>query len=224
MIRTVADRPLICVARKLPKGVEERLAKSYSARFNAEDKQLSAEELLARAEGCDGLLITPADKMTPDFLGKLPSSIRIIATFSVGFDHVNLAAAKARGLAVTNTPDVLTDATADIALLLMLGAARGAYWGERMVRDANWGAWSPTHPLGHDVSGKRLGILGMGRIGRAVARRAKGFDMDLHYHNRSEVAEAAALGRALSQALRRHAAPLRFPVDQLRLDARKPVD
>jgi glyoxylate reductase len=140
------------------------------------------------------LLITPADKMTPDFLKRLPTSVRIIATFSVGFDHVDLAAAKARGLAVTNTPDVLTDATADIAMLLMLGAALGAYWGERMVREANWGAWSPTHPLGHDVSGARLGILGMGRIGRAVARRAKGFDMELHYHNRSEVAKAAALG------------------------------
>jgi glyoxylate reductase len=132
--------------------------------------------------------------MTPDFLKRLPDNIKIIATFSVGFDHVDVPAAKARGLAVTNTPDVLTDATADIALLLMLGAARGAYWGERMVREANWGAWSPTHPLGHDVSGKRLGILGMGRIGRAVARRAKGFDMELHYHNRSEVQEADALG------------------------------
>ncbi|MBL8907628.1 MAG: D-glycerate dehydrogenase [Rhizobiales bacterium] len=194
MIRTVADRPLICVARKLPKPVEDRLAKTYHVRFNVEDRQLTADELLARAEGCEGLLITPADKMTADFLKRLPESIRIIATFSVGFDHVDLTAAKARGLAVTNTPDVLTNATADIALLLMLGAARGAYWGERMVREANWGAWSPTHPLGHDVSGKRLGILGMGRIGRAVARRAKGFDMDLHYHNRSDVPEADKLG------------------------------
>lgn len=194
MIRTVAERPRICVARRLPKAVEERLAKTYDALFNAEDKQLSPDELLARAQGRDGLLITPADKMTPDFLKRLPDSIKVIATFSVGFDHVDIAAAKARGLAVTNTPDVLTDATADIALLLMLGAARGAYWGERMVRAANWGTWSPTDPLGHDVSGKRLGILGMGRIGRAVARRAKGFDMELHYHNRSDVAEARDLG------------------------------
>jgi len=178
----------------LPKGVEERLQKTYQVRLNATDKQLTGDELLARAEGCDGLLVTPADKITADFVKKVPGSVKIIATFSVGFDHIDIAAAKARGLAVTNTPDVLTDATADIALLLMLGAARGAYWGERMVREANWGAWSPTHPLGHDVSGKRLGILGMGRIGRAVARRAKGFDMELHYHNRSEVAEARDLG------------------------------
>jgi lactate dehydrogenase-like 2-hydroxyacid dehydrogenase len=194
MIQPVARRPLLCVARKLPKPVEERLAKSYEARFNVEDRQLTGEELLSRAAGCDALLITPADKMTKAFLEKLPASVKAIATFSVGYDHIDLAAAKARGLTVSNTPDVLTDATADITLLLMLGAARGAYWGERMVRAANWGAWSPTHPLGHDVSGRRLGILGMGRIGRAVARRAKGFDMELHYHNRSVVAEAGALG------------------------------
>jgi glyoxylate reductase len=194
MIQPVAKRPLICVARKLPKPVEDRLAKSYEARFNVEDQQLTGEELLSRAAGCDALLITPADKMTKAFLDKLPASVKAIATFSVGYDHIDLAATKARGLTVTNTPDVLTDATADIAMLLILGAARGAYWGERMVRDANWGAWSPTHPLGHDVSGRRLGILGMGRIGRAVGRRAKGFDMELHYHNRSAVAEAGALG------------------------------
>jgi lactate dehydrogenase-like 2-hydroxyacid dehydrogenase len=194
MIQPVAKRPLLCIARKLPKPVEDRIAKTYEARFNPEDKQLTSDELLARAAGCDALLITSADKMTAEFLAKLPPSVKAIATYSVGYDHIDLAAAKARGLVFTNTPDVLTDATADIAMLLMLGAARGAYWGERMVREDNWGAWSPTHPLGHDVSGQRLGILGMGRIGRAVARRAKGFDMELHYHNRSEVPEASSLG------------------------------
>ena len=98
MIRTVAERPRICVARRLPKAVEERLAKTYDALFNAEDRQLPADELLARAQGCDGLLITPADKMTPDFLKRLPASVKMIATFSVGFDHVDIPAAKARGL------------------------------------------------------------------------------------------------------------------------------
>ena len=111
-----------------------------------------------------------------------------MATFSVGHEHIDLAACKKRGIAVGNTPDVLTDATADIALLLMLGAARRAYEGERLVREATWGAWGPTSMLGTHVTGKRLGIYGMGRIGQAVAKRARAFDMQIHYHNRTRLA------------------------------------
>jgi glyoxylate reductase len=127
-------------------------------------------------------------------IAKLPTSVKIIATFSVGHEHVDIAAARQRNIAVTNTPDVLTNATADIALLLILGAARGAYWGERLIREDRWTSFSVVAPLGFDVSGKRLGILGMGRIGQAVAKRARAFDMELHYHNRRPVAPDLAHG------------------------------
>ncbi|HTN95697.1 MAG TPA: D-glycerate dehydrogenase, partial [Nordella sp.] len=162
---------------------------AYQAQFNADDRPMSEAEILSAAQDKDALLITPMDKsFATGIIAKLPPSIKIIATFSVGYEHVDIAAARSRNIAVTNTPDVLTDATADIALLLMLGAARGAYWGERMVRENRWTSWSPTAPLGFDVTGRRLGILGMGRIGQAVAKRARAFDMELHYHNRRPVA------------------------------------
>jgi glyoxylate reductase len=124
-----------------------------------------------------------------------------LATVSAGHEHVDLAAAKARGIVVTNTPGVLTDATADIALLLMLGAARGAHWGERMVRENRWPAPSMVKPLANDFSRRRLGILGMGRIGAAVARRAKGFDMEVHYHNRKPSREADGMGATYHASL-----------------------
>ena len=183
----MTSKPRIIVTRKLPAPVEERIAGLFDAGFNPSDEVLGTDEIIARAQGADGLLITPTDKLNAEALARLPESVRIIATFSVGYDHIEVPAALKRGLIVTNTPDVLTDATADIAMLLLLGAARGAYWGERMVREKRWGAWSPTHPLGLDVTGKRLGILGMGRIGQAVAKRARGFDMVIHYHNRSRL-------------------------------------
>jgi len=137
--------------------------------------------------GCQGLLPCPTDKLTAEVVARLPASLRVIATFSVGYEHIDIEACKRRGIAVGNTPDVLTDATADIALLLMLGAARRAYEGERMVRDGTWGAWGPTKMLGVHMTGKRLGIYGMGRIGQAVAKRARAFDMKIHYHNRSRL-------------------------------------
>src|SRR5262249_28480467 len=138
----------------------------------------------------------------------LPDCIRAIATFSVGYDHIDLAAARARRLVVTNTPDVLTDATADVALLLMLGAARRAHEGERMIRENRWGAWAPTGMLGTHVTGRRLAVFGMGRIGRAVARRARGFDMQIHYTNRRRLdpeREAGAVFHADPEALLGHA-------------------
>ena len=181
------SKPTVLVTRKLPRAVETRLEGDFVAHLNTDDHPMLPDELVAKAEGCSGLLITPADKITPAVIAALPRSVRILATFSVGHDHIDLQAAKARGLVVTNTPDVLTDATADIAMLLILGAARGAYWGERMIREGRWTSWSPTAPLGFDVSGKTLGIIGMGRIGQALARRARGFEMPIHYFNRRQL-------------------------------------
>jgi lactate dehydrogenase-like 2-hydroxyacid dehydrogenase len=181
-------KPKILATRHLPDEVEARLAASYDADLNPEDVIWPAAELGHRAQGKDGLVISSFNPCRADAIGALPDSVKIIATVSVGTDHIDLAAAKARGIAVTNTPDVLTDATADIAMLLLLGAARGASWGDRMVRENRWPKVSLTSPLGHDVSGKRLGIIGMGRIGQAVARRAQGFGMKIAYHNRRRVA------------------------------------
>jgi lactate dehydrogenase-like 2-hydroxyacid dehydrogenase len=194
--------PRLLVTRHLPQDVETRLTKTYRADLNPDDRPMSEAEILAAAHDKDALLITSMDKcFATGIIAKLPPSVKVIATFSVGHEHVDIAAARERNIAVTNTPDVLTNATADIALLLILGAARGAHWGERMVREDRWTSWSPTEPLGLDVSGKRLGILGMGRIGQAVAKRARGFDMELHYHNRHPIAPDLAHGARYHAAL-----------------------
>lgn len=181
------SRPCLLVTRKLPNAVEARLARDYDAETNAIDTILKPDDLLARAKGKDGFLVTPADRLDADLIGRLPSSIRIMASFSVGYDHIDVKAAEARGIAVTNTPDVLTDATADIALLLILGAARGAAAGMAAIREDRWKNWAPTGMLSTDVRGKRLGIIGMGRIGQAVAHRARAFGMEVHYHNRARL-------------------------------------
>ena len=201
MAASAETRPSILLTRKLPDDVEERASSLFEARLNPDDRLYSGEELRAAADGFDGLLITPGEKMTAEAIKRLPASVRIVATFSVGYDHIDVPAAQARGLAVTNTPDVLTDATADIAMLLLLGAARGASWGDRTVRADKWRNWSPTYPLGYDVSGRRLGILGMGRIGQALARRARAFDMTIHYHARSRLAPEREQGAVYHGAL-----------------------
>ena len=183
----MAAKPVVLVTRKLPDAVLSRCAESYDARINADDTVMDQETLLDQAEGCDAILCCSSEKFSAQVIDRLPASVRALATFSVGLEHINLEAAKGRGLIVTNTPDVLTDSTADITMLLLLGAARRAYEGERMLREDAWVGWNPNQLLGVHVSGKRLGILGMGRIGRAVAQRARGFDMEIHYHNRSRL-------------------------------------
>ena len=182
-----ASRPVLVLTRRLPDAVEARAARDYDARLNPEDKALSGTDIAARAQGADGVLCSAGDRLDADAIKALPDSVRVLATFSVGTDHIDLSAAKARGLVVTNTPDVLTDATADIALLLMLGAARRASEGERMIRADAWTGWTPTQLLGIHLGGKRLGIIGMGRIGQAVARRARAFGMTIHYSNRKRL-------------------------------------
>jgi glyoxylate reductase len=184
----MSKKPRLLVTRRLPAAVTERLMASYDAITNPDDGILSADEIIAKAADRDALLVTPADKVNAALIERLPASVKMIATFSVGYEHVDLEACRKRGLPVSNTPDVLTDATADIALLLMLGAARRAYEGERAVREGGWKSWSTTYMLGVHMTGKRLGIFGMGRIGQAVAKRARAFDMKIHYSNRRRLA------------------------------------
>ncbi len=180
-------KPTVLVTRKLPDAVTARAIESYDARLNESDTPMGSDDLVAGAEDCDAILCCSTEKFPAQVIARLPARVRALATFSVGLEHIDLKAAKTRGLMVSNTPDVLTDATADITLLLLLAAARRAYEGQRMLRQDAWTGWTPTQLLGVHLGGKRLGILGMGRIGRAVARRARGFDMDIHYHNRSRL-------------------------------------
>lgn len=176
-------RPVILVTRRLPEAVEARLVRDFDARLNPDDRTLSPAEILAAAEGADGILTSAIDRLPADLIERLPASVRIVATFSVGFDHIALEAARGRGITVTNTPDVLTEATADVAILLLLAAARRAAEGMRLIRERRWIGWRPTQLLGQGLAGKNLGIVGMGRIGLAVARRARAFGLQIHYHN-----------------------------------------
>lgn len=185
-------KPVILCTRRFPDAVEKRLRRDYAPRLNASDAPLPAAALAAWAEGCDALLVTPTDRIDASVIAALPDSVRAIATFSVGYEHIDVEAAKARGIIVTNTPGVLTEATAEIALLLMLGAARRAPEGERMMRTDAWTGWAPTQLLGTQLTGKRLGILGMGRIGQTVAAMARALGMEIHYHNRRPVPAEAA--------------------------------
>ncbi|MBW8058576.1 MAG: D-glycerate dehydrogenase [candidate division NC10 bacterium] len=177
----MSTKPKIVVTRKLPQAVEDRLRRHYDPCFNEQDRLYTSDELIQRAAGADALLICHTEHLSAAVIARLPDSIRAIANFSVGVDHVDLAAAKARGITVTNTPDVLSDATAELTILLMLGAARRASEGERLVRTGEWNTWSPSFMVGIQVTGKRLGIIGMGRVGHVTARRARGFDMEIHY-------------------------------------------
>ena len=177
----MSTKPKIVVTRKLPQAVEDRLRRHYDPCFNEQDRLYTSDELIQRAAGADALLICHTEHLSAAVIARLPDSIRAIANFSVGVDHVDLAAAKARGITVTNTPDVLSDATAELTILLMLGAARLASEGERLVLTGEWNTWSPSFMVGIQVTGKRLGIIGMGRVGYVTARRARGFDMEIHY-------------------------------------------
>lgn len=181
-------KPVVLVTRKLPDAVEDRLRRDYDPILNPEDALYSSDEIIDRAKGADAILPCHTEQFTAEVIARLPERVRVIANYSVGYDHVDTEAAKARGLIVTNTPEVLSDATAELTLLLMLGAARRASEGERLVRSRAWKDWSPAFMVGTQVTGKRLGIVGLGRVGRTVARRARGFDMQIHYHNRQRLA------------------------------------
>ena len=176
----------VLVTRKLLRSCEDKALKSFNANLNLNDELYSQKKLIEMSEGKDGILSSLTDKLDAETINKLPETIKIISNFAVGFGNIDLEAAKARGIVVTNTPDVLTDATADIQILLLLGASRKAYEGRLAAETQSW-KWSWDFLLGKQMSNKRLGILGMGRIGRAVAKRAKAFNMEIHYHNRSKL-------------------------------------
>lgn len=176
-------KPILLVTRRLPPAIEARAARDYDARLNATDAPVNSADILARAGDASAVLCCPAEKLDAATIQALPGSVRVIGTFSVGFDHVDLAAARDRGIAVVNTPDVLSAATAECAMLLILAAARRAGEGERLVRSGRWNGWAPTQLLGTGVAGRRLGIFGMGRIGRELVPMARGFGMAVHYRD-----------------------------------------
>jgi len=176
----------ILITRKLIKSSEEFAKKIFEVKLNENDNILSKEEIINRSQGCDGVLSSITDKFDSDLIFKLPNTIKIISNFAVGFGNIDINAAKERNIVVTNTPEVLTDATAEIAMLILLGAARRAKEGSEWVSKKNW-KWSADFLMGKQLSGGRLGILGMGRIGRAVADRARSFGMKIHYYNRSRL-------------------------------------
>jgi len=180
----MTSRPVVIVTRRLPQAVEAELTRDFDARLNPEDRPLGPEGLRAALTGADALLCTVTDRLSAEVLSAEPLRTRLLANFGVGFNHIDLETAKARGLAVSNTPDVLTDATADIAMTLLLMVARRTGEGERHLRAGAWSGWRPTHMLGTQVSGKTLGLVGMGRIARAVAQRAHGgFGMKVIFHD-----------------------------------------
>jgi len=179
------------VTRRLPAPVEKRASELFDATLNKTDTPLDNAGLLKAMADADGLLPTVTDKVTAAVLGASPRRVRIVSNFGVGFNNIDIVAAKANGIVVTNTPDVLTDDTADVAITLMLGIARRAGEGERLVRAQEWHGWGPTHMLGTKVSGKTLGLIGIGRIGKAVAKRAHhGFGMRVIYHDPYPLSDA----------------------------------
>ena len=190
--------PVLLLTRKLPAAVEARAARDYDARLNTADAPWSRDgaEIARRAAeaGAAGILCAAGDPFNAATFAALPASVRIVATFSVGTDHIDLAAAQARGIVVTNTPDVLSFATAEIAFTLMLMAARRAGEGERMVRARAWTGWTPTQLMGTTLEGKALGIAGFGRIGRELAKMAQGFGMPIHYRNRTRLPPELEMG------------------------------
>ena len=177
----------ILVTRNLLSENEERIKKIFDVKLNKEDKVYSSEEVLNLSKDCDGILCVGGNKFDAAILDKLSNTVKIIANYAVGFNNVDVDVATKKGIVVTNTPEVLTDSTADISILLLLGASRRAYEGRKFAEEQSW-VWSTNFLLGKQMSNRKLGILGMGRIGRAVAKRARGFGMEIHYHNRTKLA------------------------------------
>ena len=182
-----SERPLVIVTRKLPDVVETRLRELFDARLNLDDKPFSRDELIAAVKEANVLVPTVTDRIDRSVLSQAGPELKLIAQFGTGVDNIDLDTARNRAVLVTNTPGVVTEDTADMALALMLAVTRKIPEGLSEMQAGNWQGWSPLTHLGGRIGGKRLGILGMGRIGQAVARRAQAFGMQIHYHNRKRL-------------------------------------
>ena len=188
------QKPVLWITRRLSDKTLERAQRDYDCIINHEDSEHTPAEIIAMSEQVDAILPCHSEVFRGETVDRLNARVKIIANHSVGTDHCDIPALNARGITVTNTPDVLSDATAELAFLLMLGAARRAVEGDKMVRSGNWDFWSPAFMVGKQVSGSRLGIVGMGRVGQAMARNARGFNMEVHYFNRSRLDTATEAG------------------------------
>jgi len=180
-------KPLVIVTRKLPDVIETRMMELFETRLNLGDTPMSQAELSKAVTAADVLVPTVTDRIDNTILSQAGNNLKLIASFGTGIDHIDFAAAKKRNITITNTPGVLTEDTADMTMALILAVPRRLSEGERLVRANKWDGWAPTLMLGHRIWGKRLGIIGMGRIGQAVAHRARGFGLSVHYHNRHRV-------------------------------------
>ena len=185
-------KPLVIVTRKLPEVIETRMMELFDTRLNEDDRPMSQADLIDAVKTADVLVPTVTDRINASVLANAHPELRLIANFGTGVDNIDLASARERGITVTSTPGVLTEDTADMTMALILAVPRRLAEGERLMRKGEWTGWGPTTMLGKRIWGKRLGIIGMGRIGTAVARRARGFGLSIHYHNRHPVTEETA--------------------------------
>ena len=191
----------ILVTRKLIRESEEKALKMFNTKLNTNDELYSQSRVVEMSEGCDAILTSLTEKMDEETINKLPDSIKVISNFAVGFGNIDLEAAKKRGIAVTNTPEVLSDATAEIGILLILGACRRASEGIDSAKEGGW-KWSADYLIGKQLTGSRLGILGMGRIGQKIAKIAKSLGMVIHYHNRSKLSDEKEQGAIYHDSLK----------------------
>lgn len=185
------NKPRVVVTRKLPDPIETRMMELFDVQLNLTDDAMAKADLIQAVKTADVLVPTVTDRIDASVLSQAGENLRLVANYGTGIDHIDLATARQRGITLTNTPDVLTEDTADMTMGLILAVSRRLTEGERRLRSGDWRGWSPTGMLGHRIYGKRLGIVGMGRIGQALARRARGFGLSIHYHNRHRLHEEA---------------------------------
>ena len=195
------SKPRLWITRKLSANTESRAQRDYDVILNPTDALSSSDDIVRMSADVDAIIPCHSELFNKETVARLDSRLKIVANHSVGVDHCDLAALEQKGICVTNTPDVLSDATAEIAMLLLLGAARRAAEGDAMVRSGQWQSWSPSFMVGTQVSGKRLGIIGMGRVGQVMAKRARGFDMPVHYHSRTRLAPEQEQGATYHASL-----------------------